>query len=250
MMICLADPRSRAVHRLRTTTRRIEGQLALLAMIPDILTHDSLAKKIRRDLKKVRRAAGSVRDLDVQVDLIDSVQSASRSQSLTHDSSCLRAVVETERENNADRLQKLLRRYGVELAGKMEELLDTLQPVESTTLTSAEIAALARDWFKKSTPAEPAGHDDDSDYLHAMRKTAKLARYISENAPKTAVDTRKLARSFEELQQAGGEWHDWLVLSALAANQLGSDSPLTQNLTRRCRRSLQAYKKRLSSEVV
>ena len=230
-------------------TRRIEGQLALLAMLPDIPLQDSLTKKLRRDLKKVRRAAGEVRDLDVQDDLIGGVQSASRSKSLLHDSSQLRAVIEAMRRSNADRLQKLLRRYGVELAGRMEDLLDTLQPVESAVLTPAEIATIARDWFQKNTPAEPADGHDNPDYLHAVRKTAKLARYISENAPKAATDARTLARSFEELQQAGGEWHDWLVLAALADKQLGTASPLTRTFTRRCRLSLQAYKKRLSSGV-
>ncbi len=80
MMVCLADPRPRAVHRLRTMTRRIEGQLALLAMLPASLCKQS-AKKLRRILKKFRRAAGEVRDLDVQVDLIDGVESASPSKS-------------------------------------------------------------------------------------------------------------------------------------------------------------------------
>jgi CHAD domain-containing protein len=218
-------------------------------MIPDLPMHDTLAKKTRGDLKKIRRAAGGVRDLDVQVDLIDSIQTASRNKSLTHDSSQLRAVVQATREENANRLQKLLHRRGVELTEKMENLLDTLEPVESAALTPSEIASLARNWFQKNTPAAPTGDSDHPDYLHAVRKTAKLARYISENAPKTVSDARNLARSFEELQQAGGEWHDWLVLAALADSKLGASSPLTKVLTRRCQLSLQAYKKRLNSGI-
>jgi CHAD domain-containing protein len=247
--VCLSDPRPRTVHRLRTMTRRIEGQFALLAAVPGVPKHEILADKTRRDLKKIRRAAGSVRDLDVQMDLIDSVRSTSRSKPLRDDSSRLRAALEELRKDNANQLRKLLRHRGVNLARRMEKLLDALQPVESLSLSPTELAALAREWFQKNTPAKPAGSHDDPGYLHAVRRKAKLARYISENAPKTAVSARRLASAFEKLQQAGGEWHDWLILAAEADDTLGSSSPLTKEFTRRCRLSLTAYKRRLSRGI-
>src|SRR4051812_25590665 len=65
-----------AVHKLRTTTRRVEAQMRLLEMLttgtkpirlPDYAAE---AKAVRRRLMKVRRAAGVVRDLDVQTTII------------------------------------------------------------------------------------------------------------------------------------------------------------------------------------
>lgn len=250
MMICLASPKPRAVHRLRTTTRRIEGQLALLGMVPAIPMHDEQkTMKTRRNLKKMRRAAGGVRDLDVQQDLIGSVESTSRSKSLQHDAAQLRAHIEEMRKEHAASLQTLLRRRAAELTGSLEELLDALDPAESAALTPAEIATLARDWFQRNVPAAPTDSADNPDYLHAIRKTAKLARYIAENAPKGASVARELARSFEELQQAGGEWHDWLVLAALADKRLGASSQLTTVFAQRCHLSLEAYKKLLSGAI-
>lgn len=247
--LCLAGARPRAVHRLRTTTRRIEGQFALLAAMPNLPALDARAiKEARRSLKKIRRAAGAVRDLDVQVELIDDVQ-ASGSTALLHDVSRLQAKIEATREDDTKRLRKLLRGRGVELAGELENLLETFEPVESLSLTPAELIALARDWFQKNTPTEPPGDADDPEYLHAVRKTAKLARYIAENAPKSAASARKLARGFEDLQQAGGEWHDLLVLAEKAREMLGEASPLTEALTQRCQLALKRYKQRLVDGV-
>jgi len=247
--VCLADPKPRAIHRLRTTTRRIEGQFALLATVPDVPKHDRLANKTRRDLKKIRRAAGNVRDLDVQVDLIESVRSKSRNRTLKDDAAKLSARMESVREDNAKQLQKLLQRYGGDLAKRLGKLMNTLEPVASRALSQTELAALAREWFRKNTPAEPSDGHDDPDYLHTVRKKAKLARYIAENAPKSALSARRLAQGFENLQQAGGEWHDWLILAAVADDELGGPSPLAKAFTRRCHLALRAYKRRLNSGI-
>ncbi|MBS1800371.1 MAG: CHAD domain-containing protein [Acidobacteria bacterium] len=250
MMICLARPKPRAVHRLRTTTRRIEGQFALLGIVRDVPLYDEHLAKTRRSLGKIRRAAGSVRDLDVQQELIGSVASTSRSESLQHDAARLRTDIGEMRKDHAARLQKLLHRRAAGLTARLENLLETLEPVESSALAPAELATLARGWFQRNAPAAPTGSSgDDPEYLHAVRKTAKLARYIAENAPRGAAVARELARSFEELQQAGGEWHDWLVLAALADKRLGTASPLTKIFAQRCRLSLAAYKKRVSRGV-
>src|ERR1017187_7315792 len=70
ILLCLADPEKSAVHRLRTTTRRIEAQLALLSMLPGLPPHEDEQRKVLRLIKKLRRSAGKVRDIDVQRDLI------------------------------------------------------------------------------------------------------------------------------------------------------------------------------------
>ena len=70
--LVLADPKPRSIHDLRTGTRRIEAQLELLALLPDLPRHAKPAKKAGKLLRKVRRAAGSVRDLDVQRNIVAS----------------------------------------------------------------------------------------------------------------------------------------------------------------------------------
>ena len=71
LTVCLADPGHKPVHRLRTETRRIEAQLLLLAEIPTIPEHRKQAEGMRRALRRIRRAAGELRDFDVQGKLLE-----------------------------------------------------------------------------------------------------------------------------------------------------------------------------------
>jgi CHAD domain-containing protein len=243
--VCIADPKPRAVHRLRTSTRRIEGQFAMLALIPEIPEHDRLARKAARLLKQVRRAAGKIRDLDVHLDLIQSITPEKGVPALERDSAELRDVLEDQRDDAADKLLRKLRRLQAEVAAQLESLIEALEPVEGLALSSAQLAAMARDWFEDNMPPGHADNADDPDYLHAIRKNAKLARYIGENAPKSAKTPRHLAASFEVVQEAGGHWHDWLVLAGIAEERLGASSPLTKAFVHRCQIALTVYRRRL-----
>ncbi|WP_035349408.1 CHAD domain-containing protein [Edaphobacter aggregans] len=243
--LCLADPRPRSVHRLRTTTRRIEGQFAMLALLPQIPEHDKLARKAQRTLKQLRRAAGRVRDLDVQLDLIRSITPDKASPSLERDSAELISALEDQRDAAADKLLRKLRRRQADVANLLESLLETLEPVQRLALSPSQLTTLARDWFANNTPPEPDSNPDDPDHLHALRKNAKLARYIAENAPKSAKTPRRLAAAFESVQEAGGHWHDWLVLADIASNRLGGSSPLTKAFLHRCHLALTVYRRHL-----
>ncbi|HMF53663.1 MAG TPA: CHAD domain-containing protein [Edaphobacter sp.] len=248
--LCLAEPKAKSVHRLRTTTRRIEGQLAMLQLIPGIPKHDKLARRAKRTLKKLRRAAGDVRDIDVQIDLIASLVPEDADRHLQADARELGASLEEDREDHAKKLLKILGRKQADLALTLESLLETLQSVERIALTSTKLTALTQQWYRDNTPPEPRKGSGDPDHLHAIRKVAKLARYMAENGPKQAKMPRQLAESFESLQQSGGEWHDWLVLADLAEDRLGSSSPLTKILRRHSLLSLAAYRRHLSGIAV
>jgi CHAD domain-containing protein len=243
--LCLAEPKPRSVHRLRTTTRRIEGQFAMLALLPEIPEHGKLARKAQRILKQLRRAAGKVRDLDVQLDLIESVTPQRASPAFERDCSVLRTMLEGQRAEAAEKLQRKLLRRQAQIAVQLESLLEALKPVEGFALAPVQLTTLARDWFAENEPSEPDGGTDDPDYLHALRKNAKLARYIAENAPKSAKTPRRTAASFESVQEAGGHWHDWLVLARIASDHLGPSSPLSKLFTQRCRLALTVYRRHL-----
>lgn len=243
--LCLADPKTKPVHRLRTTTRRIEAQLALIDLLPGTPDHTKLARKTRRILKKLRRAAGEVRDLDVQMDLIESIADERPTREITKDSDRLRSDFKEDRKESEKELLHLLQQQKSDLAPLLEDLLDALEPVEELSLTSAQLTTLAKDWFHANIPPARDGVEDDTDHLHAIRKIAKLTRYLAENAPKEAATARRLAQSFEDLQQSGGEWHDWLVLAEIAEKKLGPSSLLVTELSNRRASALQMYKEHL-----
>jgi CHAD domain-containing protein len=243
--LCLADPKARPVHRLRTTTRRIEAQLAMLETLAKLPDRRRAERKARRMLKKIRRAAGAVRDIDVQLDLIDSIVPEDTPRSMKSNAGKLRKELEAERDDHSIELVKILQRRQSDLVLALEDLLEALKPVESLSLSATELVSLAERWFTENTPPEPRKGAEDPDYLHSIRKAAKLTRYIAENAPKRAKRPRRLAESFERLQQSGGEWHDWLVLSEIAEDKLGGSSPVTGALTHRSRVALAAYRRHL-----
>src|SRR5438105_2467820 len=69
ILTCLAKPRKKAVHQLRTATRRIEAQLELLSQFEQVPAQDKDRDNAMCLLKQLRRAAGHIRDVDVQRDL-------------------------------------------------------------------------------------------------------------------------------------------------------------------------------------
>lgn len=247
--ICLADPKAKPVHRLRTTTRRIEGQFALLSTLPRLPDYHEQTRQAKRLLKKLRRAAGNVRDIDVQMDLIEAVAPGDASLPLKKEAGRLRRNLEADRGRSSRKLIKMLDRRQSDLALVLESLLDQLNPVENLSLSSTELVSVSQRWFKDNLPAEPEAGPDDPDYLHSIRKLAKLARYIAENGPKRAKRPRLLAQSFEKLQQSGGDWHDWLVLAEIARDALGEASPLTKALDSRSRLALTTYHRHLHEMV-
>src|ERR1700680_2997944 len=67
---CLRKASPKRVHYLRSTTRRIEATLELLVLSANISRIGKQSKPLQRSIRKVRRAAGAVRDADVQSDLL------------------------------------------------------------------------------------------------------------------------------------------------------------------------------------
>jgi CHAD domain-containing protein len=243
--LCLADPKTKPVHRLRTTTRRIEGQLAMLEVLPKIPKHRKQAGEARKLLKKLRRAAGDVRDIDVQLDLIDQIAAQDTSGDLKSDAAKLKEKLDTDRKEHAAKLLKILKKRQSEVTLALEDLLKALEPVEKLALSATELTKLAERWYRKNLPPETGRKKNDPEYLHSIRKVAKLARYIAENAPENAKTPRKLAAEFESLQQSGGEWHDWMVLAEIAGKNTGRSSALTTVLAGRNHTALQVYRRHL-----
>lgn len=258
--VTLASPRKEAVHRIRTSTRRIEAQLALLALLPGLPDHARRAEKVMRSLGKLRRKAGTVRDLDVQRGLLKEAPGPQSTSSefvatpgLERRAKALRRTLKHRRDERAEALQHWLKRRSRSISRKLERLMSALDAAEPTEISAAQLAELTRAWFRTNMP----NTDDITsvDSLHSVRKAAKLARYIAESAVGSGGTQIRgkpggrgvmdLASEFESLQQSGGDWHDLLTLSAIARHELGKRDPLTMELDRRCEAALEAYQEQL-----
>ena len=178
--------------------------------------------------QKLRRAAGQVRDLDVQCQAHPREEAASHG-ALRREARRLRRELKRQRDEQAAHLLKVLHKQTANLRPVFEKLLHTLAPAESLALSETQLTGLAHNLYAHpiSGPT-PAAHNDTAQ-LHALRKRAKLARYLAESAPPSAAAAHRLAAHFEKLQEAGGKWHDWLLLTDIAAAELGQTPPASRH---------------------
>ena len=95
------EPDKTSVHHLRTNTRRVEA--LILHRLPK-----GSEGRLLKVLKKVRRRAGTVRDLDVQIDLVE----GHTSDASFDDRAVVRTYLETLR---AKQVEKLVKRLGTPL---------------------------------------------------------------------------------------------------------------------------------------
>ncbi|MGP8258914.1 MAG: CHAD domain-containing protein [Acidobacteriaceae bacterium] len=256
-LLCLTKPGKIAVHRLRTSTRRVQAQLELLSMLPGLPPHQLQARKAARLLKQLRHDAGRVRDIDVQRDLLRGEVAANKvegapspDRELRGEVRRLRRALKRNAEEAADRLQRLLHKQRPTLSHVFQELLDALAPAQSIALNEDELIALARDCYRnRCVPSLPDAVPQDTAELHEIRKRAKLARYLAESAPLSYLEAHRLAARYEALQQAGGEWHDWLILAEIAAVELGDSAILPRRFAAHAEYTLQEFQRRLRHKI-
>jgi CHAD domain-containing protein len=216
---CRKKPALKPVHKLRTSTRRIEATLELLAVVSTIHI-DRESKSLRKALRKLRRTAGVVRDIDVHRDLLKACKKNA-------DTARLDEELSAAREKAAAKLTLALERHQRKIGKSLDDLELALKPALKLDLSSKELVHLTRGWFAKSACALDPGNDDQ---LHTIRKAGKTARYIAETGAETSKAAAALASRFERTQKTLGSWHDHLLLLDEAQASLSKQSPTTEQI--------------------
>jgi len=275
MLVAVSSTEVGAVHKLRTTTRRVQAHLELLELLGHgdhpmrLPEHQSEARTVVQHLRRIRRAAGAVRDLDVQTSMIalDAPQKAAVHNGSTGDTvrkqaKKLRKHLDAQRDEEAKKLVAVLKDEEQDLAASLRELEQIIKPAHRRVLTAAALLQHAEEFFiahvKPFLRAQrPRKNEDEhaqlqrrlerlnEDKLHAIRKAAKLCRYMVEIAPE-GTPARAAAKKFEAVQEAGGHWHDWLLLQQLATNFHGRKAELTRRYEIHTKAALADYRLRLS----
>ena len=203
------------VHHFRTNSRRVEAVVEQLA--PD----DKSDSKLLKQLSKLRKRAGQVRDLDVQIAFLKELKIPDRQN---HRAQLLQDLEQ----------EKLRRRK--KLAVSFDN--DTVRKLRNRLRKAkAELKLFKIDPLKLafSRLPQPASTPLSEKELHACRIATKRARYLAELS-----DTATAKQFVEELkraQDAVGEWHDVLKLAQRAEKLFGDvrDSSLVaalQNISR------------------
>ncbi len=209
------------LHHLRSTLRRIQALLQLLPD-PDSTTH------FLKATKPLRQASGLLRDLDIQLDLLAQLPPNPAAQALTRH-------LQKARHKHATNLQLLLHKHHKKLLAQLAHL-ESLDPVPRPRSSPAR---LAQTLFSRAT-ANLDPHNIEQ--LHAIRKAARISRYIAESSAKSA--TSPTAQRFHLLHHTLGRWHDWLILTNTAHHRLPATSPLLPTLHRHLQ---QAHRKALKT---
>jgi CHAD domain-containing protein len=249
----LIKPTPENVHLLRTTTRRVETLLAAqevsahepalpFAVAAGAETPAAAAalpsegrqieedgpparQHLLRQLKKLRRAAGKVRDVDVQLAALRTLHVHAK-----RDKAAVRRELEQVHLKRADKLARTIEKAldkGLEKRLKavgegMAAVAEFPATADRRPAAGGPLMAALR---KFADLGEPFRQLTDAN-LHDFRMACKRIRYLAEMAGETP-DAEAAIRQLKRIQDAVGEWHDWVNLAQTAEESLVNEhSPL------------------------
>lgn len=202
------------VHKFRTSSRRIE------AILGEFASDTRNTRKLLKLLSKLRKKAGKLRDLDVQLAFLNDLNMPDHGDHRAR-------MIEWLGDARGRRAKKLEKLFDSDTIVDLRKRLRRAQA--ELNLNGADALGLAFQHLPHP------GHAITEKTLHLCRIETKRARYLAELADSPA------AKSFVEIlkraQDQVGEWHDVLKLKELAERRFGGahDSPLVaalQNISR------------------
>jgi CHAD domain-containing protein len=198
-----------SVHQLRVAGRRLRVALPLLATRPD----GRRVRRARHGLRDLVRTAGLTRDLDVGLELFETLLPDPPSPEARR----LRGLLRGARTRGRARLVRAfldedlpgLRRDLRTLVGRADEFVHALQRTRSALVelgwrTRADLVALQGRY-------EPI-------QLHALRRRVRKLRYVTETAEALGMTSNEAVRAFKRQQQLLGVIQDGHVLAERLAS--------------------------------
>jgi CHAD domain-containing protein len=199
-----SEPRAENVHRFRTGTRRL--QILLGELSPKL---ERSQKKLLKLLGRIRKRAGKVRDLDVQLAALRALKVPREPRRKTQ---LVNHLIEV-RARQEKKLRKTVDEDTIrEIRKRLKRASKNFNPG-----ASQDPLAVAKGML------DAIDHGDapvTEALLHQYRIQTKRARYAAEFA-EPSVDGEKFIAGIKRIQDAIGDWHDWLTLTQTASQRLG-----------------------------
>jgi CHAD domain-containing protein len=211
------DPTEKNVHRLRTSIRRCEGVIDASDYSPS-----NKEGQVLKRLKKVRKAAGEVRDLDIHVGLLKSEELQGPTFSAARQT-IESVLTDARKKAEKDLLDELGKSLSSGIAKRAQKLCSrgTKQlPADLPSSVDKQLRTIARE-----------AKLDDADGLHGVRIQLKRIRYALESRDDEAL--KPTIDSLKVVHDAIGEWHDWTTLADIAAEHLPRRSPFVVEARRK-----------------
>lgn len=259
--LCAKSATIDAVHDIRTGTRRIQAMLDTLLRERSQPTAgqsiplkpgpqpDEVSRAVQRWtrlLKRIRRTAAPVRDLDVHRKLLEQFKPRQKAiapaQSVVESDNTPAAnssigdaqtlspgIVEQQardldtwlkqtRQDQAQPLMKAAPKWAPGVEAQLAALEETMRKSPLRRKVSPDAALTALEAFARLASQM---QQLDAGNLHDFRKGAKNARYMAESGG-TDEQAEAVGKALKRLQDEIGDWHDWLVLAEEAHEALGS----------------------------
>ncbi len=256
---CGHDPNVDAVHDTRTGTRRLQATIEdLVRECPPDEAGEQLrtaATATMKTLKKIRREAGPVRDLDVHrklleklvrrpvepcgdkkdkkaraepdqdtiavPDALETLEGGLRVTGLERQADDLDAWLEHRRSHLADGLKEQAPDLLVKFDKRLADLESILRAKRVRRARKKPPGVVALDAFARLASEMQVL---DAGNLHDFRKGAKKARYVAELAAQGDAQAKQVGETLKKLQDEIGDWHDWLELDEEAHAALGDQA--------------------------
>jgi CHAD domain-containing protein len=210
------DPPPEEVHKLRTRARHIEAIAP--ALTP---TEEKKTRRLLKSIKPVRKAAGSVRDMDVLTGNALSLPKNSHSESLVR----LVERLGTTRQKSAGALLETVgeqRKSARQVLKKYSKLVEasingkgngkrSRSAVDGRPAQNAQAAILG---LTEELSRWPALSETN---IHPFRLKVKELRSILQLFPKSDAG---LVNALGKVKDQIGDWHDWQQLSGFARSAL------------------------------
>jgi len=203
------------VHKFRINSRRIE---ALLSEV--VVKRHRNDEKLLELLTCLRKKAGRIRDLDVQIAALRALKFP---QANGHKSQMIDALVD-EREK---RERKLAKAFDRDTTGEIRKRLKRAANKLDISPDADALQLTLRKLRELGNGDAPLTEKN----LHQYRIVGKRARYIAELANGNPGAERTVEQ-LKRMQDVIGDWHDWLKLTEKAEELLGGvrDSALVAML--------------------
>jgi CHAD domain-containing protein len=199
-----ARTQPKSVHSFRTATRRL--QTLLEELLPK---RDRNQKNLLKQLDRIRKRAGKVRDLDVQLGALRVLKAAQEPRRKTQ---LMQELIEV-RAKHEKKLRKVLGKNSIrgirkrlKRASKHADFKGSREPLAVARGIMGQAIEGSRTW--------------DEAALHECRILIKRARYAAEFSARNA-ESAQLVAQLKRLQDAIGNWHDWQALAHSATGRLG-----------------------------
>jgi CHAD domain-containing protein len=238
----------RGVHQARVATRRLREAMPVLGSGLKL----NKAKKARRKIRRLTRALGTVRELDVTLQLLDGMAADAKVPRAAIED--VRAHVLAERDKRRETMLERLEGVNTEKLGRrLASVAATLDERVTHPWRSALASRLLTRAKRLEASIDAAGQMYNPERLHAVRIASKKLRYALEIAADTGVPhASRQVRTMKRAQDLLGRLHDLQVLQAHAAAVQAEPAPsrhasraaldtMAQHLEDGCRRLHAAY---------